>query len=92
MTKPHHHAPTERHPHWAFLVALGAALLLPVVEWLDDLTEWERVWRAAQAVIVALAAAVVVIALLASCKPDSNPPGPLPGGTEVTVTGGQVRP
>jgi hypothetical protein len=84
---PHPHTKPTRHPRLDTAAALLGSLILTaqaIAAWFADLTEWERVWRVTQTVIVA-ACALVVIALLASCRPDSDPPGPIPGGTVSAV-------
>lgn len=57
-----------KHPHLAAVVTLGAALLLPVVELIDDLTRWERIYLALR-VVITVVSLVVLVAALAACVP-----------------------
>ncbi len=82
------HAKRTRFPRLAEILDVGAALLLPVVEWLDDLTQWERTAvfiRTGLLVIVAIAA----ITALAACGPKDSVPGTgsNPSAVHLTSTG-----
>jgi len=87
LTSPHRHTRPARFPHLEAALAIGAALLLPVFEWLDDtiepgrftawlqdLTPWERVYAALRTGLLVLLA-TALIAALAACKPVEDIPG-----------------
>ncbi|GLZ34856.1 hypothetical protein Lesp02_70430 [Lentzea sp. NBRC 105346] len=65
MTKPKHNP--LRHD----LLAVGAMLALPVIEWWDDRTRTERAAAALRVVIVAVCVAAVVF--LSGCGPAKQP-------------------
>jgi hypothetical protein len=65
------HAKQTAHPTLTGLLDLGAALLLPIVEWLDDLTRWERTFQLIRAGLL-LIVAIAAITALAACGPDGS--------------------
>lgn len=56
------------------LLAVGAVLALPIVEWWDDRKPWERVAAISKAVIILGCAAAVVF--LGGCKTQPQPETP----------------
>lgn len=71
MTAPHQPAKRPAHPALALAGDLLAIVAVPLVEWIDDLTRWERIHR----LIGALIAVAIAVALLSSCGPEATPPG-----------------
>lgn len=83
------HAKKVKHPFLSTVVDVLAVLATPVVEWLDDLTAWERVHRLVAALIVVGCA----VAVLAACKPAVDVPGTpvdIVPATTVSVPSGWV--
>jgi hypothetical protein len=70
--------PEPRQNPWHHnLLAVGAILALPIVEWWDDRKPWERVAIVGKAVIVLACAAAVVF--LTGCRPEEQKPADVPG-------------
>lgn len=86
MTAPHRHAKPRNLA--SQLVDVGAALLLPIIEWADDATTWERTYVAIRTALLALLAVAVIVAL-AACKPPAEP---LPGSTTTVPSAVQTLP
>jgi hypothetical protein len=68
LTSPHRHTKPPAHGLATQLVDVAAAMLLPIFEWADDATTWERTYVAIRTALLALLAVVVIVAL-AACKP-----------------------
>lgn len=62
---------TKHNPIRHDLIAVGAVLILPIVEWWDDRKTWERVAAISKATVVLACAAAIVITL-GGCKTSTE--------------------
>lgn len=91
MTAPHPHTKPVAHPHLETTIAVVALIVGVAIEtatavsravsravagWFTDLTDWERVHAVIRTVLLAILALVVIV-LLAACRPRDTRPGPI---------------